>query len=626
MDYGELLYKAQQNERNTSKQDVRCYKSGFAPPKKLERTVSTANVKKFLARKETEEKHKQMEAKKKKEELLALRSQDKKAKRRVEFMLKRTKSANYSVMEDAIDNNNTADTLEGPMQCDEDDYGYVSQEASAFYAKLMNKYSNMPAEPSPFSKTKREVKDLSAAKDRVRAALKKEEEEAELPHKRKRKHKEGDAEDGKEEETSNSKDSDEKSGKSKSKEKSEKPQEHVRKKQNNVPPPPSFEQLLKLAEEKKSKPVNIDEFIRNNAPKEPDRPMTQKEKIEWQREQERKMNRDRREKGLPPLPSRFEDSSKSRKPTIPKILKNEGSSNKNSETKDRPVEVTKKVNGDTIKKVEASKSAVFDKTKSGSSSSSSLAKKVDDKNKSSGEKKVVKFEEPDDEDALGDIERQIELLKRKKMMIAQKKAQAQAAQAQSPKLAQALTANKQASLSDKPKSNSAPIKTSQLKLPAEKSRTAEPQRQKVPPSQNKPKTSGIPPQKSGPQKPAGASQILRPSYLPPTKPKDKFNKKPKRRIDSESEYDSELDDFIEDEDEGEADYSSYIKEIFGYDKSRYKNVDDEDECMESNFAQQMREEFVSTKIGIMEDLEDIKKEQEEKKRLKAKKMKGMKGK
>ncbi|KAF6216948.1 hypothetical protein GE061_001299 [Apolygus lucorum] len=623
MDYGELLYKAQQNDRNSSKQDVRCYKSGFAPPKKLERSVSTANVKKFLARKETEEKQKQMEARKKKEELLALRSQDKKAKRRVEFMLKRTKSANYSVMEDAIDNNNTADTLEGPMQCDEDDYGYVSQEASAYYAKLMNKYSNMPAEPSPFSKTKREVKDLSAAKDRVRAALKKEEEEAELPHKRKRKHKDGDAEDEKEEETTtNNKDTDEKGGKNKSRDKSEKSQEPLKKKQNNAPPPPSFQQLLKLAEEKKSKPVNIDEFIRNNAPKEPDRPMTQKEKIEWQREQERKINRDRREKGLPPLPSRLDESSKSRKPTIPKIPKVEGSSSKNSDTKERPVEVIKRVNGDALKKSEPAKSPLVDKQKSSSSSSSSSSKKLEDKNKSGSEKKTVKFEEPDDEDALGDIERQIELLKKKKMLLAQKKAQA--AQAQAPKLAQALTANKQAS--DKPRSNSAPSKTPQSKLPAVKSRPAEPQRQKVPPPQNKPKPTGGFTQKSVPPRPAGASQIMRPSYLPPTKPKDKFNKKPKRRIDSESEYDSELDDFIEDEDEGGEDYSSYIKEIFGYDKSRYRNVDDDDECMESNFAQQMREEFVSTKIGIMEDLEDIKKEQEEKKRLKAKKMKALKGK
>lgn len=38
--------------------------------------------------------------------------------------------------------------------------------------------------------------------------------------------------------------------------------------------------------------------------------------------------------------------------------------------------------------------------------------------------------------------------------------------------------------------------------------------------------------------------------------------------DDDSEYDSELDDFIDDGDE-EEDYSSHIKAIFGYDKSKY---------------------------------------------------------
>lgn len=36
--------------------------------------------------------------------------------------------------------------------------------------------------------------------------------------------------------------------------------------------------------------------------------------------------------------------------------------------------------------------------------------------------------------------------------------------------------------------------------------------------------------------------------------------------------------------------------------------------MESNFAQQMREESISKKIGLMEDLEDMKMEEEAKKR------------
>lgn len=51
-------------------------------------------------------------------------------------------------------------------------------------------------------------------------------------------------------------------------------------------------------------------------------------------------------------------------------------------------------------------------------------------------------------------------------------------------------------------------------------------------------------------------------------------------------------------------------------------MDDNDECMESSFSQQLKEEFVSTKMGILEDLEDMemeKKELAKKKKLMMKK-------
>ena len=94
----------------------------------------------------------------------------------------------------------------------------------------------------------------------------------------------------------------------------------------------------------------------------------------------------------------------------------------------------------------------------------------------------------------------------------------------------------------------------------------------------------------------------------------------KRRIiddDDDSEYDSEMDDFIDDGD-AEVDFSAEIRNIFGYDKNRYRDEDFDDREMESNFAQQMREEYISKKIGIMEDLEDMRMEEEEKKRKSAK--------
>lgn len=114
--------------------------------------------------------------------------QDKKASRRVNVMLKRTKSANQSVIEDALDNNNTAVTLAGPSQPDEDDYGYVSQESEALYIKMMEKYSKMPEEPKFPTERKKVSTNLNSTKDRVKAALDKEREEAMLPHRRKRKH------------------------------------------------------------------------------------------------------------------------------------------------------------------------------------------------------------------------------------------------------------------------------------------------------------------------------------------------------------------------------------------------------------------------------------------------------
>lgn len=70
--------------------------------------------------------------------------------------------------------------------------------------------------------------------------------------------------------------------------------------------------------------------------------------------------------------------------------------------------------------------------------------------------------------------------------------------------------------------------------------------------------------------------------------------------DDYEDYDSDINDFIDDGPEEDIeDYSKHISEIFGYDRRKYKQIDDEDDtAMESNFAQQLREEYVSSKIGI----------------------------
>ncbi|KAF6021822.1 hypothetical protein EB796_019863 [Bugula neritina] len=99
--------------------------------------------------------------------------------------------------------------------------------------------------------------------------------------------------------------------------------------------------------------------------------------------------------------------------------------------------------------------------------------------------------------------------------------------------------------------------------------------------------------------------------------KDKPKKKAARYIDSEDE-DDDLDDFIADDDD-DMDYSSHIRDIFGYDKSRYRDEDFDDRSMVAGFADIMKEEVRSARIGREEDLKDIELEEMEKKRKKLKK-------
>lgn len=85
--------------------------------------------------------------------------------------------------------------------------------------------------------------------------------------------------------------------------------------------------------------------------------------------------------------------------------------------------------------------------------------------------------------------------------------------------------------------------------------------------------------------------------------------------------DDDMDDFIDDgplEQDDEEEYSKHIREIFGYDKRKYRHmIEDDDDCEVATYGQVMREEMRSLREGIKEDLEDIQREEEEK-RLKKK--------
>lgn len=86
----------------------------------------------------------------------------------------------------------------------------------------------------------------------------------------------------------------------------------------------------------------------------------------------------------------------------------------------------------------------------------------------------------------------------------------------------------------------------------------------------------------------------------------------------EEEEDEDMADFIDDGPEEipeEEDYSKAIREIFGYDKRKYRGViEDDDDIEETNFSRIMQEEARSARIGLMEDLEEERKEEEHKRR------------
>ncbi|XP_008580281.1 PREDICTED: protein SPT2 homolog [Galeopterus variegatus] len=92
--------------------------------------------------------------------------------------------------------------------------------------------------------------------------------------------------------------------------------------------------------------------------------------------------------------------------------------------------------------------------------------------------------------------------------------------------------------------------------------------------------------------------------------------------DEDDEYDSEMEDFIEDEGEPQEEISKHIREIFGYDRKKYKDESDYAlRYMESSWKEQQKEEAKSLRLGMQEDLEEMKREEEEMKRRKAKKLK-----
>ncbi|ETN60138.1 hypothetical protein AND_008247 [Anopheles darlingi] len=685
MDFGKLLSVAKRNTSNDGQNaEGRYYSTKFAPPKKESKEKKLSdNIKKFLAKKEEEEREKALEARRKADELMAKR--DTKAKRKIEKMLKVIKSANKSVLNDA---GGKLDPGE-PEQPDEDDYGYTSNVASHFYQQLMDKYKNNQEEKKFKDAEKRSMtkEDLAVTKARVKDAIIRQAKNEQTPRQRKaegrtgiscegdndgrRRGFSGDPYDPAEERRQ--------AEQAKAATAAEDKRRNAARKLSG-PPPPDFATLLKLAEQKQHEPIKVEIPVEKKK-QEPERLMTKKEKKEHEARVaflEMKRLRDRIKED-PKLSSKEKENKLAKLDAMRAAGKLPGippptTTSSTPTVKSTPSSVghATQANG-----VSCSKPAQSTVPSKGSTSSvrPSLGQTNGTPNKSTeqtNKKQEVSYKRPE-------IEMMRKVPKQQQVLSSSTALSASSSTVVKSRPSVVNIAGKKSSSSNKPSKSAVPATSAKqictpksqqhVKVVGSSSRSNKPQQiacSMTPSSKQSATMNGKTADASSssvsmagklvpkatfteesvrnlatnatrsPAANVNRREVLRPSQTRQFPPADVQRSKqprpnmdrghlgqrsggsaPKKRrvIDSDSEYDSEMDDFIDDGD-CEEDYSSAIKEIFGYDKSRYRDddYDEEDYNMESSYAQQMREEYISKKIGIMEDLEDMRMEEEEKRR------------
>ncbi|KAL0967847.1 hypothetical protein UPYG_G00258130 [Umbra pygmaea] len=124
---------------------------------------------------------------------------------------------------------------------------------------------------------------------------------------------------------------------------------------------------------------------------------------------------------------------------------------------------------------------------------------------------------------------------------------------------------------------------------------------------------GMPPSRPG--MPPRHGMHPRPMMRPPGTTLPPITSAYKRKYEEEEEYDSEMEDFIDDEGEPQDEISKHIREIFGYDRTKYKEESDYAlKFMESSWRDQQKEEARSLRLGIKEDEDEMRLEEEEMKR------------
>jgi len=600
--FAQLLGLAQDNQADktiSSKQLAR------KREQKREKGKIAPNVKKFLEKKEVEERRKRIEKKLELEKLNEARSAADKNK--INKHLKVTKSSNKSVLDDAINSRDTADTLLGRKQCDEDDYGFASKTSQGLYEKLMSKYEADPEDPmAKFSRAQpKEKKDLSSAKERVKEALKREQEERYGPRKR-RSRVDGDrirnisGEDGggggSEKSSSNgglSKIESEKEKKKeeerKSKSERERKEEEARRKRKqmakNAPPPIDFQSLLKMANEKKDIPVNL-EKIKKKSGKEGemrDRPMTEQEKKEFMREQESRL---RREGKLPPKEKPIE-----RRSNGPELDLRDSRGKEKKETGPMFHQAAKKMMPQ-VPDFEKEKKEMERKMKEQMEKMKELEKK---------EMEFKMQKQKEEERKLVDEKRKLAMYNEKKKQDYEKRREEERRKEMERMRMKKSEGNKKEMEDMKAKYKEMERKMEEMKrrLNGGAGSSSSSGKRDV----REVEARRFPGEKGYREERGGGSASW------------------KNRIESESEeeYDSELDDFIDDSD-AKIDVSKEIRSIFGYDKRKYRDEDFDDRSMENNkFSSIMMEEARSARIGRQEDLEDIRREEEENKRKMMKK-------
>ncbi|XP_011186520.2 protein SPT2 homolog [Zeugodacus cucurbitae] len=589
MDFGTLLHVAKKNSEN-SKNEGKYYSTKFAPPKKESKEKKlSANIQKFLQKREQEEREREKEKQQKLANLLAMR--DEKSKNKIRKMLKVTKSANKSVLDDAINTDHTAVTMTGPEQPDQDDYGYVSTEANAFYAKYIEKVKDVKDDKGFAPSRPQSLRDLSGTKERVKAAITREIEEKRGTKGQRISHSNTSSSSSIKESSisrsSSSKPLYDPEAERRDEERKKREEEQNRKKNRKPPPPPmDFKALLKLAEQKQHEPVEILPVVKK---KEPERLLTLKEKKEMEERQRAKEARERRDREREKERTLGGSSGKERREN--------GSTAISAPARMEP-------NGRIPKLNQATKS-IPTTTAQSTSSKSNTGKPSTIVSGTNGIKK------PSTSTASTSSSQKDTLSSHAKSSTSSAVSSTSAKQSHSSAYKPSSVSTKSASstsasTSSSSSSNKNPYGSSSSKnpyngatreFPPRDMKTVKP-RQFPPPDVQK--TRQFPP-----------PDVQRNRGRETKKPQ------PNKRLrieDDDSEYDSEMDDFIDDGDE-EEDYSSHIRAIFGYDKQKYRHLDDDDDAaMESNFAQVQREEYISKKIGIQEDLEDMKLEAIEKRR------------